>query len=336
MIVHSSSSSQSPIEMMLFLLIGGPAVVGLGLKKLFQMREIENTPTSRIRSAAVGKIELSGLAKMRSPMKSPLSHLDCCWWICHVQELQQKGKSSDWVTIKTTGLKDLFYLDDPTGRVMVNPLGAEITALKSTFNLGSATRSQFAPLLESWGVGMASGFGLGRPMRIVEECLPDCAPVYVLGEITPVKDHIADRDARFRTRIRQLKENPDAMQTADRNQDGTVDAAEWDALVLQQKDQFVKDELARLSDSPTEEMMIVRAPQHGSFIISTGVQSDVIGRFRWKVPLSLLGGVSMSAGGVYWALAQHWPVFAILGCLVGGLLVSFVLNQKGVSVWSLF
>lgn len=336
MIVLQSSSSKSPFQVILILLVGGPALVSVGLKKLFQLREIENTPTSKIRSAAVGKIELSGLARMRKPMKSPITNLDCCWWMCRVQELRQNGKTSRWATIKTIGSMDIFFLEDPTGKVMVNPMGAEVSVLNSTFELNATNRTRLAPVLDSWGVGNSNWFGLNRRMRVLEECLPECAPVYILGEIAPVKDHLADRETRFRDRVRRLKDDPEAMKTGDVNNDGQIDAQEWDTLLHQLETDFLKEELARQAEAPKDEMLLVRAPQTGSYIISTGTQSDVTRRFQWTTPLSLLGGVIMSGVGVYWALAQQWPILGIVGCLAGGLIVSLVFNRKGVTVWSLF
>lgn len=333
MTVHSSR--HSPAQIILIFLVGGPALVLYGLKRLFLLREIENTPTSKIRSAAVGKVELSGLARMRKPLKSPITQLDCCWWLCRVQELRSNGKNSHWATIKSMGSLDIFFLQDPTGQVMVNPMGAELSVLNSTFELNAMNRTKIAPVLQSWGVGDTNWFGLNKKMRVLEECLPDCAPVYVLGEIAPVKDHLADRDGRFRARLRHVKEDAEQMKGADTNQDGTVDAQEWDAMLHKQEEQFLKEELARQSQEPQEEAMLVRAPQSGTYLISTGTQSEVTRRYRWATPLSLLGGLLMSAGGVYWAIQEQWAALVIVGCVGIGFVLSLALTRKGVTVWSL-
>ncbi len=66
------------------------------------------------------------MARQQKPQKAPLSNMDAGWWSCRVEELRSNGKNSHWETIKQVGSNDLFYLEDPTGRVLVNPLGAEL------------------------------------------------------------------------------------------------------------------------------------------------------------------------------------------------------------------
>ncbi|GMQ74972.1 MAG: hypothetical protein BMS9Abin01_0215 [Gammaproteobacteria bacterium] len=86
------------------------------------VRQIEVLPTAKIRSVAIGLAELTGKAV-------PL-----------------KGQSTDepimrvWVESTGDGYtmrdkKDLFYLDDGTGRILVDPGGATINAERGTFGI---------------------------------------------------------------------------------------------------------------------------------------------------------------------------------------------------------
>src|SRR4051812_42245674 len=106
---------QSPSTGILVGLVGGPVVLVWGLRKVSEKRLVENTPTSRVRSAAMGLVELSGIARPHSPLKSPLTGLDACWWQCVVEERVSDGKNTHWRTIREVSSNDWFYLEDPTG-----------------------------------------------------------------------------------------------------------------------------------------------------------------------------------------------------------------------------
>jgi len=90
-------------------------------KNIHHWRYASNTPTSKIRSAAQGYVELKGklvLAKGQAPLVSPLSHTACLWW--HYEVLKEnavldEGYSTDWLC-----------LDDGTGQCWIDPRDAEV------------------------------------------------------------------------------------------------------------------------------------------------------------------------------------------------------------------
>ena len=58
-------------------------------------RAIEDTPTSRIRSAAQGYVELSGHGVMppNAENKGPLTAIPCTWWRYKIEERSGAGRS---------------------------------------------------------------------------------------------------------------------------------------------------------------------------------------------------------------------------------------------------
>ncbi len=329
------SSRGNGIEGLLYLLVGGPIVLMWGLRKLREKRLMENIATSKVRSAAIGLIELSGIARPRVIQKAPVSQRDCCWWNCEVQELRSSGKSSRWVTLRSMGSHDLFYLDDLTGKVLINPLNADLRVLSETTALNAATRTQLAPVLQGWGLNDMNWFGGMKRMRLVEQSIPDGAPLYIMGQLVSTGESSGDQRARLMAHLRAAKADARLMTAADLNKDGQVDPAEWDALRAEQEEVFYKEELARQANTPTEALTLVQAPTDGHpYVISTGSESDVIGSLRWKAPLGLVAGITMSGLGVWWALAQHWNPMLIVGlvgagCMVGLFLKQFKFNWRG-------
>ena len=97
-----------------------------GFRLLRRKRLIQNTPASKIRSASMGLVEISGLASGPYVMKSPLRQVDCYYYKSTAWELRRHGKNSDWVKVAEENLQVPFYLDDGTDKVMVDPRGAEL------------------------------------------------------------------------------------------------------------------------------------------------------------------------------------------------------------------
>jgi hypothetical protein len=306
-----------------YLLVGGPIALGWGLRKLSEKRLIQNTPLSKIRSAAMGLVELQGMARMHTPQKSPLSKMDACWWNCRVEEYRSEGKDSHWQTLKQVGSTDMFYLEDTTGRVLVNPFNAELHVLNNIFELNAATRTQIAPVLNVWGLDDTNWFGGERRMRIIEQLIPDYAPLFVMGELVSIGNDPQDRRAKFMARLRAIKADPAKMAEADLNHDGAVDVQEWDAFEAKQEEEFAKEEMTKEAQRPNADKMMVKAPSHGPFVVSTQEEQSLIGAFNWLAPLGIFGGIALCGLGVWWALSIHWHPLLMIGLLAVGFVLSY-------------
>jgi E3 Ubiquitin ligase len=97
-----------------------------GFRLLGRKRLIMDTPTSKIRSAAIGMVEVSGLAVGPYTMPAPITAKPCYYYRTTVFQMQQRGKNREWVKVADESLHVPFYLDDNTGQVLVNPQGAEL------------------------------------------------------------------------------------------------------------------------------------------------------------------------------------------------------------------
>ncbi len=113
------------------------AVIGLlagvwlfiqGFIWLRQKRMIENIPTSKIRSLAMGLVEIK--AKAFKPLKqfliSPFQGKKCLWYKYTIEEYHKTEDSDYWKTIKMGEERIPFYVKDNTGTVLVDPKGARI------------------------------------------------------------------------------------------------------------------------------------------------------------------------------------------------------------------
>jgi E3 Ubiquitin ligase len=119
-----------------------------GFRMLQRKRLILNTPTSKIRSASMGLVEVSGLAVGPYVMTAPLTALPCYYYRSIAWQWKQQGKNKEWVKVADESLHLPFYLDDNTGRVLVNPQGAELDIHRDfheEYSDSLFTTKEFAP-----------------------------------------------------------------------------------------------------------------------------------------------------------------------------------------------
>lgn len=108
----------------------GVAMTVTGMRKYLLAQKIKNTPTSKVRSAAVGLVELYGKAESKEKMLSPLSQRPCAYWkIIAEHESASKNQERTWSKFFTDESKDRFYLRDDTGKMLVEPEGADISIM---------------------------------------------------------------------------------------------------------------------------------------------------------------------------------------------------------------
>jgi E3 Ubiquitin ligase len=97
-----------------------------GFRLLQRKRLILNTPTSKIRSASMGLVEINGLAAGPYTMPAPITGVQCYYFHSTAWQLQQRGRNKAWVKVADESMHLPFFIDDNTGRVLVDPQGAEM------------------------------------------------------------------------------------------------------------------------------------------------------------------------------------------------------------------
>lgn len=167
-------------------LIGGLAFFGSGFKSLKLKRLIENTPSSKIRSMAMGLVEVHGKAKpdKMGVIKSPFTATDCVYYHYTIQEYRRGRKSGRWVTVKRGSTTTPFLLQDDTGSAHVDPNGANVD-LPSFSERSSGTGKPPPQLIQEFltqnKLSPTGIFGWNKTMRYSEYIIPVGETIYVLG-----------------------------------------------------------------------------------------------------------------------------------------------------------
>ncbi|MGD0591553.1 MAG: GIDE domain-containing protein [Bacteroidota bacterium] len=89
-----------------------------------------NVPRSKIRSAAIGLVEIQGKVISEQVLTTPYSKSQCVYYRSELQEYRQHSTSGSgieyrWETISTDTNRIPFWVKDETGQIPIYPTGAE-------------------------------------------------------------------------------------------------------------------------------------------------------------------------------------------------------------------
>ncbi|MBU1976075.1 MAG: E3 ubiquitin ligase family protein [Nanoarchaeota archaeon] len=112
----------------------GAGLFAYGFNRMSRYRLIADTPTSKIRSMAMGLVEIHGNVKATETIKTPFSQSACVYYKYEIKEYRKhtstdsKGRSRttySWDTVGRGERRICFNAKDDTGEVPVKPEGAE-------------------------------------------------------------------------------------------------------------------------------------------------------------------------------------------------------------------
>ncbi len=252
---------------------------GLIFYYLKRARLIEDTPTSRIRSAAQGYVELIGgvSAGEAGEQKAPLSGTPCVWFDYKV-ERYRKGKHGHWHTVDQGTSEQWFQIDDRTGICVIDPQGAEIITEHKRVWHGNTEKPNEQ-------VGGGNGFLRnlsGRRYRYTERFIYIHDVVYALGNFQSIGGgrNIPSNHKITGNIIREWKENYDwILQNFDRDGNGEIDMKEW-GKVREAASQEADKRRTDLSAAPTVHLLANSTSRRHPFIISNRSQKTLAKRFR--------------------------------------------------------
>ena len=157
-----------------------------GFRILRRKRLIQNTPTSKIRSAAMGLVEVNGLAVGPYVMNAPITGLPCYYHRSMAWQWKQSGKNKSWQKVADECRYLPFYLDDNTGRLLINPQGAEMD-IHRDFHEEYRT-SLFSNSVDMPGnvstFLMRHGISTDKKIKVEEYCIKPKNALFILGTLS--------------------------------------------------------------------------------------------------------------------------------------------------------
>ncbi len=268
---------------------------------LMRARIIEDTPTSKIRSAAQGYVELIGTGKLMDgpPIIGPLTGRHCTWYDYKIERQETyyvKGhRRTRWKTVESGTSQELFLVEDETGPCIIDPEGAEVTSSHSDTWYGNSRRPSGPP---SAGGGLLS---IGD-YRYSERRLHGGEPLYAIGHFKTVgTDYQGDLREDVGALLRHWKKHPqDYLKRFDADKDGKIDVQEWEQ-VRKAAEQEALLKRAERTVTPVANVLSKGKDRRRPFLLSATPQHALARKYRFIAGGALTGFV-LSGGAATWLL----------------------------------
>lgn len=230
-------------------------------------RKIENTPTSRIRSVAMGMVEVKGKALRKYALVTPMSHTPCVYYRL---TRYRKDKNDRWQVIGVTSSANAsFFLEDDTGRIEINPYGGQVRA---------GTRHEGFP----GQVGLTR-FDSDRTEKWQEEMIVEGTLLYVLGFAASKREEGESLREEVQTALRDLKHDPLRLKEFDLDGDGKICVDEWDVARAQMEEQLYHQRMVQRSQQrrrQEDHIVIGHQPGRPLIIAETHSETHLTGKYR--------------------------------------------------------
>ncbi len=260
-------------------------------------RLIEDTPTSKIRSAAQGFVELEGrgVYLTDTPIISPLTGKHCIWYKYEIEKQHGTGKNKSWRTVESGSSSHPIVLEDTTGKCILQLKGASIHAVIS--NTWQGMQRKPSPLSVERQDSMMQ-FG---QYRYHEELIIENSPLYALGHFKTTRstDNFTKSQAVGQLISEWKSDYQSLLHRFDKNKDGEIDEKEW-KLVRLAAELEAEDLEKQLNSEP--EIHIMEKPIKGlPYLIGTEDQSKFASTFKWYSAFALAAFL-LACGSIAWLL----------------------------------
>ncbi len=219
-------------------------------------RAVDDTPTSKVASAAQGYCELIGAGKplAGAPLMSPHSHVPCLWFRYTVE---RKDSDNKWEQQEKGESDASFILDDGSGECVVDPDGAEMLVTKK----------------ESWIQG---------DYRYTEWLLIERQTLYVLGQFATrgSVDLALDAAEDIKQLLAEWKKDAESLNKRfDLDRDGQLDLREWELARAQARREVMASHRELRA---TSELHVMHLPRDGRlYLISDLEPAGLARKYRW-------------------------------------------------------
>ena len=259
--------------------IFGPVFFLRGFRLLQRKRLIMDIPSSSVRGAAMGPVELHGKAAGPYTIVAPASQTDCLYYRMFV-EANPEGD----LRHKAGELCAPLFLDDGTGKVMIFPEGAELQIPNSS------ERTDYVEV----ALAAATRSAAGRPEFSQEYCIRPGDELFLLGTLQ--ENPWAKRNPRAET------------SELSRIGPGFVSQAEADIMEHAACPALDPALPAGVAVASPEEFdlhpPVILMKGAGPFVISTRSQREVVARLHWKSLLYIWGGPAAALWGLWEILTK--------------------------------
>src|SRR5579862_339476 len=314
----------------------------LGFQLLQRKRLIENTPASKIRSAAIGLVEVSGLAAGPFSIRAPITGMPCYYYRTMAWQWRRQGKNSQWVKVADESDHVPFFLEDNTGRLLVDPQGAEMDIHRDFHDEFSQTLFGTGLEIPTNVAGFIGRYGATEgKVKVEEYCIKPKNALFLLGTLAenpgltvtsaPLRSvssqptslriplHFSFGEQSTETNFpaassaKHLDPEQQAKLAAVLTKAGVTSPLAWAAAGIESPQPVAKpvaSGTAAAAAPATEQYdlhpptVLMKGKHNPAFFISWRSQREVVKSLGWKSALMIWGGPALTLFCVYILAAQ--------------------------------
>ena len=125
-VLYTSSDNSGLVVVSLLGAAAGVFFFFKGFSLLRYKRLILDTPLSKVRSASIGLVEVSGMPVGPHFLSAPVTGEPCYYYRVCAWQWEETDKERKWKQVLDESSYVPFFIDDGTGKVLVNAQGAEM------------------------------------------------------------------------------------------------------------------------------------------------------------------------------------------------------------------
>ena len=268
-----------------------------GFRLLRFKRMILNTPLSRIHSASIGLVEVTGRPVGPCVLTAPVTGGPCYYYHVRAFQWEKSGNEHDWNCVLDENLCVPFFLEDTTGRVLVDPHNARMDVHRSFSDEINAsifrTPGMCPPNVRDFLA--RRGIIPVEKVKVEEHTIPPDFTLFVFGT---------------------LGENPILNTWSARPQRDSSPSASWGPfraeihvgpspvsgaiLADAAKPSSVKSNFGDFDLHPSA--AISKGERGEPFTISAYSQHEVVGKLAWQSALCIWGGPAIALAALYFLM----------------------------------
>jgi hypothetical protein len=297
--------------LVIFAVLGAAAGLYLfakGFRLLRFKRLILNTPLSRIHSASIGIVEVTGTPIGPNVLKAPITGDPCYYYnVRAFQWVETNDNKHEWKRVLDETLFVPFFLEDTTGRVLVQPQGAQMDVHRSFTDEIDASIFRMPGMCPPNVRDFLAKRGLvpAQKIKLEERIIPQTFPLFVFGT---------------------LGENPDSNQAAIRPQAqsssnvalsislgrmGNISAG-MSTVPAGARATSATPSMDKSNFGPFEphpKVAIGKGERSEPFAISGHSQKELVGKLAWQSIACIWGGPLLAIACLYFLMTYAQAAF---------------------------
>lgn len=254
---------------------------------------VQDTPTSTVRAASLGAVEVGGTVVGPYTLLAPLSESDCFFYRAVARGSSgEEGKT----TAKAETLCVPFFLDDGTGLLMVDPQGAEL-------EIQPSVEEEYSP---STGTALTRhflnrhGISSSAPAHLEEYCIREGDVLFVLGTLCENPGRNAVRPSS--TESSEVPPGFLSPAAADLQRRTAIESMYPPGTALPPTP--LQETLKAKSFDFNPPVLLSKGASGAPFFISWRSQRDVVQMLAWRSTLYIWGGPILALAGLWLLLAR--------------------------------